>query len=289
MQLPVLLIALLAALLGFIVGVLVNLLADYLPARRYHILARADPFVSRNTIPPIPNFLPRRADGRLYPLPLWSGVVAAILREPVFSTSRRVRRIVTEIGMAMAFAAITSLYANAPSLPFLLFYAAIFALVAIIDIEWRWIMWEVILPGAAAVILETALGVRLDWDTMLRGGLYGFLAMFGLYVLGLVFAQVMRILTGRAVGRTVLGLGDVRMGTLSGMIVGWGALGPVLLIMILTGALAALLFIVSRRFQKRRYRRFSAIAYGPYIVIGTAAMLYVPWIAGDLLVWILNR
>jgi prepilin signal peptidase PulO-like enzyme (type II secretory pathway) len=191
--------------------------------------------------------------------------------------------------MAFAFAAITSLYANTRSLPFLLFYAVIFALVTIIDIEWRWIMWEVILPGAAAVILETALEVRIPWDAMLRGGLYGFLAMFALYVLGLVFAQAMRILTGRAVGRTVLGIGDVRMGALSGMIVGWGALGPVLLIMIFTGALAALVFIVSRRFQKRRYRRFSAIAYGPYIVIGTAAMLYVPWIAGDLLAWILNR
>lgn len=280
---------LLAAIFGFIIGVLVNLLADYLPARRYHVLARADPFVSRNTIPPIPSFLPRRADGRLFPIPLWSGMIAAILRESVFSPPRRIRRIATEILMALAFAGITSLYANARSLPFLLFYAVIFALVAIIDIEWRWIMWEVILPGAAVVILETALEVRIPWDAMLRGGLYGFLAMFALYVLGLAFAQVMRILTGRAVARTVLGIGDVRMGTLSGMIVGWGALGPVLLIMILTGAIAALIFIVSRRFQKRRYRRFSAIPYGPYIVIGTAAMLYIPWIAGDLLVWILGR
>jgi prepilin signal peptidase PulO-like enzyme (type II secretory pathway) len=283
------LVVLLAAIFGFIIGVLVNLLADYLPARRYHILARADPFVSRNTIPPIPSFFPRRADGRLWPVPFWSGMIAAISREPIFDPPRRIRRIATEIGMMLAFAAITAIYANVRSLPFLLFYAVIFALVAIIDIEWRWIMWEVILPGAAAVIVETALEVRIPWDAMLRGGLYGFLAMLALYLLGLVFAQVMRILTGRAVGRTVLGIGDVRMGTLSGMIVGWGALGLVLLIMILTGALAALIFIISRRFQKRRYRRFSAIAYGPYIVIGTAVMLYVPWIAGDLLVWILGR
>src|SRR5512140_3071242 len=117
---------LLALVPGFLVGVIVNLLADYLPARRYHQRASADPFVSRETIPPVPPFLPHRADGSLWPVPLWSGLIAALAHVPVFE--RRARHVITEIGLAAAFAAIVAAYGSDHSLPFLLFYAAVFAL-----------------------------------------------------------------------------------------------------------------------------------------------------------------
>ena len=103
----------------------------------------------------------------------------------------------------------------------------------------------------------------------------------------MVFAWVLGLVRGRRIGRTVLGFGDVRMGTLGGLIVGYYALGPALLIMIFTGALAALIFIGNRLLRHGRYRAFSAIPYGPYIVIGMAAMLYVPWVGGNLLLIVL--
>ena len=170
---PILLVPL-ALVLGFISGVLVNLLADYLPARRYHQRASADPFVSRSTIPPIPPFIPRRADGdgdggRPWPIPLWSGVIAALAHAPVFEPMHRARHAITEIGLALVFAAITSMYGTDRSLPFLLFYAAVFVLIIIIDVEYRWILWETIWPPALGAIAEAAFWPRIALMMSLRG------------------------------------------------------------------------------------------------------------------------
>jgi leader peptidase (prepilin peptidase) / N-methyltransferase len=272
---------LIALVAGFISGVVVNLLADYLPVRRHHILASRDPFVSRSAVPAAPPFIPRRTDGRPWPFPLWSGVVAALVGARVFDPRRQVRRIAVELGLAVVFALITLQYADYPSLPFLLFYAAVFALIIVIDIEYRWILFETIWPPALVALVEAAFWPRIPLEESIRGGLYGFGALYILYLLGLAFARAVAVFTGRRVGRTVLGFGDVRMGTLSGLILGTVALVPALLIMMITGGIAAAVLIVSKVIRTRRYRIFSAIPYGPYIVIGTAVMLYTPWIVGD--------
>ncbi len=278
----------LAFVFGFVGGVVVNLLADYLPARRHHHLANADPFVSRSAVPPLPEFIPRRTDGRPWPLPLWSGLIATLARVPVFDPLRRVRRISTELGLAVAFGWIASVYGDQRSLPFLLFYAAVFALVTIVDVEYRWILFETIWPPALVAIAEAAFWPRVNLETSLRGGLYGFLSLFALYILGILFARLVGSLRRRRIGRTVLGFGDVRMATLGGLIVGWNAIGPALLIMILTGAVAALVFIANKVLRAGHYRFFSAIPYGPYIVIGFATMLYTPWLVGNILAGVLG-
>ncbi len=173
------------------------------------------------------------------------------------------------------------------NLPFLLFYAAVFALIIIVDVEYRWILFETIWPPALVALVEAAFWPRIGLEDSIRGGVYGFVALYVLYLLGMVFARVVAVLTGRRVGRTVLGFGDVRMGTLSGLILGWYALGPALLIMMITGGIAAAILIANKLIRTRRYRIFSAIPYGPYIVTGTAVMLYIPWVVGDLMAKIL--
>ncbi len=277
-----------AVIIGFVAGVLVNLLADYLPVRHYHHRASADPFISRRAIPPVPPFIPRRADGRTWPVPLWSGVIAALMRAPVYQT-HRVRHVVVEPGLAAAFGWITSVYGDNRHLPFFLFYAAVFVLIAVIDVEYRWILFETIWPPALVALAEAAFWPHIGLEESIRGGLYGFITMYALYLLGLVFARVVSVLTGRRIGRTVLGFGDVWMGTLSGLILGWEMLGPALLVMILTGAIAALSLIVYKTIRARRYRAFAAIPYGPYIVLGTAATLYIPSVVGDFVAWIVTR
>ncbi len=263
---------LIALVLGFLAGVMVNLLADYLPARRHYDLARRSPF---STVRPVkPTFIPRR------PPPQWSGVIAAILRAPV---ERLPRRAFTEIGLAAAFALITAFFAEARFLPFYLFYAAVFALVIITDIEYRWILPEVTWSAALVALAESVIAQRLSLGETLRGGLLGFGVLFALYVFGYVFAYLMRLLTGRRVNRTVLGFGDVRLALLSGLILGSEAIGPALLLMMIGGGIAALVFVVDKRVRKGHYRRYSAIPYGPYIVLGTALMLYAPSFAFDLL------
>jgi prepilin signal peptidase PulO-like enzyme (type II secretory pathway) len=284
-------IVVLAIVAGFCVGVAVNLLADYLSASRHYNLARSNPFVSKDVIPPAPKFFPQNSDGQRLPIYLWSGVVAALLRQGVFKDGTRGRHVITEIGLALAYAWISNQYQDQiqTHLGFLLFYAAVFALIVVIDTEHRWILFETIWPPALVAIFESIFFPRVSLPDSLRGGLYGFVILYGLYVLGLIFARGVSLVTGRRVGRTVLGFGDVRMGMLAGLILGWGALGPALLLMILSGAVAAAVFIIYKVGKTRRYRIFSAIPYGPYIVLGTAIMLYAPWIMGDLMAFILHR
>lgn len=262
-------------ILGFLVGVLVNLLCDYLPARRHYQLARRSPFAS--AAPPQPSFLP--PERRFW---LWSGVIGA----QTFDPPRRVRRIAVEIGLALAFVVIGQMYGQTEFLPFYLFYAAVFALIIVIDVEYRWILAEVVFAGVCGALAEIALVGRLSLENSLRGGLLGFAILMALYLAGIGYGALRRALSGRSVGRTVLGFGDVWAATYCGLILGGEAIGPALLYMMLGGGAAALALMVGRRFQRRRGRRvprLAAIPYGPYVVLGAALMLYFPAAAIDLL------
>ena len=282
----------LAVLFGFLVGVVVNLIADYLPAQRHYHLARTSPFASRSAVPRKPTFLPHRAEGenneRLWPVPLWSGVIAALAGAPVYEPHQRTRHIVIEIGMALVFGWIVWTFAETPSWPFLLFYAAVLILIAIIDVEYRWVFSEIVVLAGLVALFEAAYSPRVRLDEAISGGVHGLLVMLALYLLGIVFARLIALFTGRRVGRTVLGFGDVYIGALGGLILGWNGLWFALFIMILTGAVASLGFMSIKIIKTGRYRVFSAIPYGPYIVIGIAAMLYIPQIVDLVLRRVMN-
>ncbi len=276
-----------ALVIGFIAGVLVNLIADYLPARRHRWLASTNPFVSQSVIPPKPTFLPRREDGSLYPPYLWSGVISALLQVPVFK-QYRVRHVVTEISLALGVAANVWIFADVHNMPFLPFYGAVFVLIAIIDIEHRWVFLEIIVPTALVALAEPYYGFRVWNQDSWRGGLYGFGIMLAVYLFGLIFARVVGLVTGKRITRTVFGFGDVYIGTLGGLIIGWNSLGLALLVMVLTGAIASLVLILGKLLRTRRYRLFSAIPYGPYILIGMASMLYFPQYVGLIARWLIG-
>jgi prepilin signal peptidase PulO-like enzyme (type II secretory pathway) len=190
--------------------------------------------------------------------------------------------------LALAFAAIAWQFSELVNLPFLLFYAAVLVLIVVIDVEHRWVMLSTIIPTGMIALAEAYYFPRVWFTDAERGGLYGFGIMVGLYVLGLIFAQAVSMLTGRRVGRTVLGFGDVYIGTLGGLLIGWNSLGFALIIMVLTGALAAIIFIVNKLVRTGRYRQYSAIPYGPYIVFGTAVMLYAPQLVDHFIRRLLN-
>jgi len=178
--------------------------------------------------------------------------------------------------LAAAFGWIGGTFADIPQLPYLLFDAAIFALIVIIDVEHRWVMLEIIVPAALVTIFEAGVWPGNALELTLKGGLYGFGVTFGLYLLGKVFGRALEMIRHRRIGRTVFGLGDVYIGTLGGLLVGSEGLWWAVLIMVFTGGVASLGFVAYKILRTRRYRMFSAIPYGPYIVIGFAAMLYIP-------------
>jgi prepilin signal peptidase PulO-like enzyme (type II secretory pathway) len=275
-----------ALLLGLLAGVIVNLLADYLPARRHYELARRSPF---STVKPQrPAFGLRLPDGEPAPLWSWSGTLTAALGRSHFPVRHTARRAAVEISLAAAFLLLAVGYLDAPFLPFYLFYATCMAHVVVTDVEHRWIMPEIIWVGIAAGLAEALMVGRITPGDAIAGGLLGFGLILALYLFGFVFAALVKGASGRPVGRTVLGFGDVRFAGFAGVVLGTGAIGPALLVSILAGGIGAAAFILWKWLRRGRYRRFSALPYGPYLVLGAAFTLYAPAVSFAILLALID-
>jgi prepilin signal peptidase PulO-like enzyme (type II secretory pathway) len=161
-------------------------------------------------------------------------------------------------------------------------------LIVVTDVERRWIMAEATWALAVAALAESALVGRVAFGDALAGGALGLAILTALVVGGVAFAALARVATGRRVGRTVMGGGDVRLAGTGGLILGPGGIGPALLVAILAGGIGAAAFVVLKLIRKGRYRRFSAIPYGPYLVLGIALTLYAPAFTFGLLLGIIR-
>lgn len=266
---------LLAFVLGFLVAIAVNLLADYLPARYIYWDARRNPFST--TTPKAPRLLPRSIP------PFWSGIVALLALQQPSSPPRWGRRIAVEILLPIAFALITAGYGDSGHVWYYLFYAACFTLIAVIDIEYRWILWDTLIPLIVVVIVEIVRTPRLNLDSALIGAVAGLLITGGLWLMGRAFGALLSRRAGSAVGRTVFGSGDVYLATVGGLMLGWPNIGVALLVMMISGGVAAAALLLSRRLTRkrdqrlgRRRPRFAAIPYGPHVLIGILALLFFP-------------
>ncbi len=262
---------LLAVVGGFIVGVLVNLLADDLPVRRYRREALRTPFASPSTIPPAPHFFPRA------PLIVWSGWGARLTGLGAFASPHWTRRLTVELFMPLVYIYIVATFGNEPRLLFLLLYAALFTLIAVVDMERRWILTSTLIALACIVVVESIVTGADRIPQALRGAQYGFVIAVGVYILGIVFAHGVGMLRRRRIGRTVFGFGDVWLVASCGLIVGWPNIGFALVLTAFMGAAGALVVIFG---PKRGRRGAFAIPYAPYIVLGTALVLYLPWLVG---------
>jgi leader peptidase (prepilin peptidase) / N-methyltransferase len=156
-----------------------------------------------------------------------------------------------------------------------------FGLVAIIDIEHRLIMHMVSLAGAVLGLVTGT--VRYNLITSLLGGLAGLAVMLLFYWLGMLFARYRARKLGTDDGEEALGFGDVTISAVLGLMLGWPLILYGLLIGILAGGLISLilvLFLVATR----RYQSMTVFtAYGPYLVLGAALLLYFPKILSIML------
>jgi leader peptidase (prepilin peptidase)/N-methyltransferase len=146
-----------------------------------------------------------------------------------------------------------------------------FAVVTIIDLEHRLILHPTSIAGG---LLGLFLGSRLHGlGPTLLGGLVGFVCMLALYILGGIFARFIMRLRGRPIDEEALGFGDVILAGILGLLLGWPGILLGLYLGILAGGIASLVYILSMAFT-RRYRPFTAIPYGPFLISGAAALLY---------------
>jgi leader peptidase (prepilin peptidase)/N-methyltransferase len=241
------------ALAGWMVGIIVNYLADFLPRYRRFTYPRC--LVCETKIPYFRFFIWNR-------------------RCPACQHARSWRTWLVEI---ISIISALWLWINPPaSIGFWvgLILLAYFILVAIIDIEHRLILHPI---SAFGGILGFGLGTWLHGlPRTVLGGLAGFGVMLFFYAMGLLLIRVLNRWRGLSFGDEdgeALGFGDVILGGVLGLILGWPGVAASIFLTILLAGLASLLYMILMVIL-RRYHSNQTLPYGPFLVLGAVVLIY---------------
>jgi leader peptidase (prepilin peptidase)/N-methyltransferase len=151
---------------------------------------------------------------------------------------------------------------------------AYLGLVVIVDIEHRLIMHTVSLAGAVLGLVTGT--VQHGLIATLIGGATGAGIMLIFYLFGLLFARYRARKLGADDGEEALGFGDVTISAVLGLMLGWPLILAGLVFGILAGGIGSLLMIIIL-VALRRYQAMSVFtAYGPYLVLGAALLIFFP-------------
>jgi prepilin signal peptidase PulO-like enzyme (type II secretory pathway) len=253
--------------LGWIAGLFINYTADVLPHTR-----RFSQPVCRNCQVPFSwaDYLTLRACRSC-------GIV------------RSLRTWIVQILMAASF---TYFWLNPPKglgLPLSLIVLTYFAIITVIDLEHRLILFPTSVFGAAlglfvgTVIYQRAFEVPLvsAVGASLLGGVIGFGTMLLLYQFGTLVARY-RAGKMQAAGQAddeeeALGGGDVYLAGVLGLMLGYRFILYGLAVGILLGGLGSLALIITSLLQRRYSSRslMIFIPYGPYLIAGAFYMLFL--------------
>ena len=88
---------------------------------------------------------------------------------------------------------------------------------------------------------------------------------------------------GEKIHTLAFGFGDVMLAGLSGLMIGLPDVILALFISIFLGAIGAVFYLGFGLFSARRYRPYTAIPYGPYIVTATIMVMFFGAELGPLL------
>jgi leader peptidase (prepilin peptidase)/N-methyltransferase len=146
------------------------------------------------------------------------------------------------------------------------------AVIAIIDLEHRVILNQMAIAG---IILGLITGFSINGlIPTLIGGAAGFGIMLALYFLGELFSRYMAKKRGIESDEVALGFGDVNLGGILGLMLGWPVILVCLLFAILFGGLISA-GIVTWMLIKHDYKPFIAIPYAPFMIISGSVLLYL--------------
>lgn len=188
--------------------------------------------------------------------------------EPVSS-----RMPIVEFVTGALFAALYLYYGISWELPVLLFYASLLIVLFITDYEHFILPNVVTYPGillaAAIALLVTFFQYHLAWAVFFAG--QDFMAVFNNYFLcavagGLTGALLLFLVV--VISRGGMGMGDVKLAGLLGLMVGFPLVFVALFISIWAGGLVAVVLLISGR-KKRK----EMLPFGPFLCIGGLAAL----------------
>lgn len=255
---------LLYALLGLLVGAFINLCADQLPHWRR---LRQTPFC------------PYCSQSR--PAWAWVSTLAYLRFKPECQHCGAPipwRQPLVEVGTAALFAFLWYQYGLGERSTLLLLctvYSVIFVLVLVIDLEHKLILNVVMYPAWVVALIGSFLHPSpYFYRLALVGGAVGFGLLLLIYLLGELFVKVMSRIRGKPIHAVAFGFGDVRLGGFIGLVVGFPYVLNALLIAILLGGLTGLVYWFVRAIILRRYSLFTAIPYGPFLVIGAMYVMF---------------
>jgi leader peptidase (prepilin peptidase) / N-methyltransferase len=250
------------ALIGWLAGIIVNYLADFLP--RYRRFSQP---ICLNCETKIPYF-------RFF---IWDR------RCPACQHARSRRTWLVEI-----ISIISAIWLwNNPPMPIGfgvgLILLAYFILVAIIDIENRLILHPV---SAFGGISGLGLGIWLHGLTRtVLGGLAGLGVMLFFYLFGILLIRLLNRWRGLSLGDEdgeALGFGDVILGGVLGLILGWPGVAASIFLTILLAGLASLIYMIVM-VVLRRYQSNQTLPYGPFLVLGAVVLIYFHEFVANLL------
>lgn len=133
------------------------------------------------------------------------------------------------------------------------FYACVFLLVLVIDLEHHLILNVVVAPAIVVALLASVVIGRPTPLGAVIGGAIGF-AFFGLVAL---------------VGRGAMGAGDVKLAAFIGVATGFPNIITALIFGVFAGGLVALILVVSGIKTMKSF-----IPYGPFLVFGGALVIF---------------
>lgn len=250
------------AISGILLGGLVNALADDLPSGR---LPRR----------------PRYANGKPRPCYAWLGISALLVgaMRPSPPLPRLGRRYaLTELAVTGLMLATHVTTSADPSLAVgqrLIWQAqaVLFVLLAVVDIEHKLILLTPLLAAVALALVDAAV-FPLPGPNMASavvGGACAGAAFALIYLGGRVFA---RLAPGS--DTAAFGLGDVLLMALGGFMLGFPGVLLAMTLAIALGGAGAALYLARRRLRGCRYRRYTALPYGPYILAAIVLVIITP-------------
>jgi prepilin signal peptidase PulO-like enzyme (type II secretory pathway) len=182
--------------------------------------------------------------------------------------------------MAALFTGIILLAPDHPRTLVWFAFLSILALITIIDLEHRLVLYIVILPALLITVLLNGLfperlpdGTERGLGEYLLGAVLGAGVFFLMFLGGGVFGDIVAALRGRSLNEVPFGFGDVLLAGLCGLMIGWRAMVFAMFITVFVGALGAIIYMGMRLWQSGRYTLYTALPYGPYIVFGTVVMM----------------
>ena len=168
---------------------------------------------------------------------------------------RPLRPPLLEASMMVAFLLTWGCFRTDPiHLAIVCLYAAFLLTVLVIDLEHRRVLNIMVGPAALVALLASFLPGYPDPLQALLGGVIGYGAFMILALLG----------------RGALGAGDVKLAGVIGLMAGYPAVIPALMVGVILGGVAAIALLVTRRAGRK-----STFAYAPYLALGAMIVLLV--------------